>query len=122
MPLELRQVKSDLEFNELMQCMCEAYQDPFNAFYFLMRPDRGCSPKGRQGFKELRDRQIAYHRNDPTSTWLKVVDTDIGDKVVGGAQWNTFLENPYPQPVDHPVEASWWPEGDLNGNVNMSGR
>lgn len=122
MSLELRQVKSDFEFNELMQCMCEAYQDPFNAFYILMRPDRGCSPRGREGFKELRDRQIAYHRNDPTSTWLKVVDTDIGDKVVGGAQWNTFLENPYPQPVDHPVEASWWPEGDLNGNGNMSGR
>lgn len=54
---------------------------------------------------------MAEHRGDSTSTWLKVVDTDIGDKVVGGANWNTFLDNPYPKPLDHPVDASWWPEG-----------
>lgn len=112
MPLELRHVKSDSEFNELVQCECESYEDPFNGFYLLLRPDRGSSPKGREGFKELRDRQIAWHKHDPTSTWLKVVDTDIGDKVVGGACWNTFLENPYSQPMEHPLEATWWPEGE----------
>lgn len=111
MPLELRHVKSGSEFNELIQCECESYEDPFNAFYILLRPDRGCSSKARQGFKELRDRQIAWYKDDPTSTWLKIVDTDIGDKVVGGALWNTFLENPYPCPADHPLEATWWPEG-----------
>ncbi len=111
MPLELRHVESDSEFNELVQCECESYEDPFNTFYLLLRPDRGCSPRGRDGFKEFRDRQIAWHKNDPTSTWLKVVDTDIGDKIVGGACWNSFLENPYPQPIDHPLEATWWPEG-----------
>lgn len=82
MPLELRYVKSDSEFNELIQCECESYEDPFNAFYLLLRPDRGSLFKGREGFKELRDRQIAWHRHNPTSTWLKVVDTDIGNKVV----------------------------------------
>ena len=81
-----------------------------------MRPDRGCSPKGRQGFKDLRDLQLTQHKADPTSTWLKVVDTDIGDKVVGGANWNTFSENPYPRPVDHPMEATWWPEGEASTN------
>lgn len=111
MPLELPHVKSDSEFDELIQWECESYQDPFNGFYHLLRPDRGSSPKGREGFKELRDRQIAWYKHEPTSTWLKVVDTDIGDRVVGGACWNTFLENPYPQPLDHPLEATWWPEG-----------
>ena len=113
MPLELRHVKSDSELNELIQCECEceSHKDPFNKFYLLLRPDRGSSPKGRDGFKEWRDRQIAWHRNDPTSTRLKVVDTDIGDKVIRGACWNTFQENPYPQPINHPLEATWWPEG-----------
>ena len=111
MPLELRIVNSESEFNELIQCECESYEDPFNSFYLLLRPDRGSSSTGREGFKELRDRQIAWHKEDPTSTWLKIVDTDIGGKVVGGACWNTFLENPYPQPLDHPMEATWWPEG-----------
>lgn len=108
MPLELRHVKSDSEFNELIQCECEceSYEDPVNSFYLILRPNQGSSPKGRDGFKEWRDRQIAWHRNDPTSTRLKVVDTDIGDKVIGGACWNTFQENPYPQPIDHPLEAT----------------
>ena len=111
MPLELREVTSDSEFNELIQCECESYSDPFNAFYLLMRPPCGSLSEAREGFKELRDRQIAWHRHDTTSKWFKVVDTDIGDKVVGGANWNAFTENPYPEPLDHPMEASWWPEG-----------
>ena len=111
MPLELREVKSDDEWNELIQCECESYEDPFNAIYILLRPDRGNSPKAREGFKELRDRQLAWHKNDPTSRWFKVVDTDLGDKVIGGANWNTFTENPYPKALDHPLEGTWWPEG-----------
>ncbi len=111
MPLELREHKVDDDWNELIQCECESYEDPFNPGYILLRPERGNSDKAREGFKELRNRVIAQHKNDPTSTWLKVVDTDIGDKTVGAANWNTFTENPYPKPVDHPVEATWWPEG-----------
>lgn len=112
MPLELREVKEDHEWSELIQCECESYEDPFNAFYILLRPDRGNSQKARDGFKELRDRQMGWHKGDPTSRWFKVVDTDIGDKVVGGACWNTFTENPYPKPLDHPLEGTWWPEGE----------
>ena len=43
MPLELREVKEDHEWNELIQCECESYEDPFNAFYILLRADRGNS-------------------------------------------------------------------------------
>jgi hypothetical protein len=114
MPLELREVKSNDEWNELIQCECESYEDPFNPFYILLRPNRGKSQEAREGFKELRDRQLAWHKHDPTSRWFKVVDTDIGDKVIGGANWNTFMENPYPQPIDHPLEGTWWPEGANN--------
>ena len=112
MPLELREVTKDSEWNELIQCECESYEDPFNGIYILFRPDRGNSPKGREGFKGLRDRQLAWHKQDPTSKWFKVVDTDIGDKVVGGACWNIFTENPYPEVVEHPTVATWWPEGE----------
>ena len=119
MPLELREVKEDHEWSELIQCECESYEDPFNAFYILLRPDRGNSQKAREGFKELRDRQMGWHKSDPTSRWFKVVDTDIGDKVVGGACWNTFTENPYPKPMDHPLEGTWWPEGEQLSNQEV---
>lgn len=113
MPLELREHKLDDDWNELVQCECESYSDPPNSVYILLRPERGNSDKARRGFKNLRDRNIDEHKNDPASTWLKVVDTDIGDKIVGAAQWKMFTENPYPKPVEHPMEASWWPEGDI---------
>ena len=111
MPLELREVKADSEWDELIQCECEAYSVPFNGVYVLFRPHRGLDAQGREGFKELRDRQLRWHKEDPTSQWFKVVDTDIGDKVVGGAEWKTFTENPYPEAKEHPMEADWWPEG-----------
>ncbi|KAL8686758.1 MAG: hypothetical protein Q9218_006883, partial [Villophora microphyllina] len=110
MPLELREVKEDAEWNELIQCESESYETPFNGIFILFRPHRGNTPAGREGFKELRDRQLTWHKHDPSSRWFKVVDTDIGDKVVGGAEWKIFEENPYPEAVEHPVDATWWPE------------
>jgi len=108
MPLEFRPVTQDTEWNELIQCESESYTTPFNGIYVLFRPDRG-----RAGFIELRDRQLRWHKEDATSRWFKVVDTDIGDKVVGGAEWLVFEKDPYPEVVEHPVRADWWPEGGL---------
>ncbi|KAI4137767.1 MAG: hypothetical protein LQ341_004997 [Variospora aurantia] len=105
MPLQLRRVSSDVEFNDLVQCVCESYAVPENRLWRLFRHDP--SPAG---FIELRDRLIREFRADPNACWLKVVDTDIGDKVVGAALWNTYTENPYPKFKDHPLEAEWWPE------------
>lgn len=106
MPLQLRGVLHDSEWNELIQCENEAYAEPFNGFMVLFRPD-----PSREAFIELRDRQLGWHKKDLTSRWFKVVDTDIGDKVVGGACWNTYTENPYPEVKERPMEATWWPEG-----------
>ncbi|KAL8912043.1 MAG: hypothetical protein Q9171_002896 [Xanthocarpia ochracea] len=106
MPLQLQRVTSDAEFNDLVQCVCESYATPVNRLWRLFRHDP--SPAG---FIELRDRLIREFRADPAACWLKIVDTDIGDKVVGAALWNTYTENPYPVYKDHPMEAEWWPEG-----------
>ena len=106
MPLEFCEVLHDSEFNALVQCECESYREPPAPFFRLFRHDE--SPAG---FIELRDRMIKAHRNDPTSRWFKVVDTDIGDRVIGGANWNIFTENPYVEKLSHPMEADWWPEG-----------
>ena len=108
MPLVLREVHDDVEFNDIIQCECEGYAVPPNRIWRLFRHDP--SPAG---FIELRDRQIREFRNDPAARWFKVVDTDIGDRVVGAALWNTYTENPYPVYKDHPMEADWWPEGEL---------
>ena len=108
MPLLRRKVSQDAEFDDIIQLECEGYAEPINYLWRLFRHD--FSPAG---FIELRDRQVREFRSDPTSCWLKVVDTDNGDKVVGAALWNTYTENPYPTYKEHPMEAYWWPEGEI---------
>lgn len=107
MPLQFLEVTQETEFNEIVQCECESYRTPLNTVFRLFRYDE--SPVG---FIELRDRQIRTWRNDPTSRWFKIVDTEIGNKVIGAANWNTFTDNPYAKEVEHLVEANWWPEGE----------
>lgn len=106
MPLSFLEVSHDSEFDEIVQCECESYRTPLNTFFRLFRHDE--SPAG---FINLRDRQVRAWRNDPTSRWFKVVDTEIGNKVIGAANWNTFTEAPYAKEGERPVEADWWPEG-----------
>lgn len=115
MPLQLHRVPPSLSpsasFNDLTHCICESYAVPRNRLWRLFRHDP--TPAG---FIELRDRLMREYRADADATracWLTIVDTDIGDKVVGAALWHTYLENPYPRYEEHPVEAYWWPEGEF---------
>ena len=111
MPLQLHRVppSPSPSFNELTQCICESYAVPLNRLWRLFRHDP--TPTG---FIELRDRLQREYRADATrACWLTVVDTDIGDKIVGAALWHTYRENPYPVYEEHPVEAYWWPEGEF---------
>ncbi|KAI4220419.1 MAG: hypothetical protein LQ349_008093 [Xanthoria aureola] len=98
MPLQLHRVPPSLSpsasFNDLTHCICESYAVPRNRLWRLFRHDP--TPAG---FIELRDRLMREYRADADATracWLTIVDTDIGDKVVGAALWHTYLENPYP--------------------------
>lgn len=108
MSLSLSEVKHPEEFNELVQCECESYRTPLDPLFRLFRYDD--SPVG---FIELRDRQVRQWEGDSTSHWLKIVDTEIGNRVVGAANWNVFEENPYGEAEDErrKAEADWWPEG-----------
>lgn len=108
MSLSLSEVKHPQEFDELVQCECESYRTPLDPLFRLFRYDD--SPAG---FIELRDRQVCQWEGDPTSHWLKVVDTELGSRVIGAANWNIFLENPYGEAGDdkRKAVADWWPEG-----------
>ncbi|KAL9578079.1 MAG: hypothetical protein Q9212_005948 [Teloschistes hypoglaucus] len=110
--LRLLEVKSDEEFTELIECEWLSYEQPYNGFFQLYCPTTGTGPNARaESMRESTDRQLAWHREDPTSSWLKVVDDDHSGKVVGAAQWNIHHSNPYPNGVEE-NDAFWWPEGE----------
>lgn len=111
--------ESDEEFTELIQCEWTSYETPYNGFFQLYCPTTGTGTNARsESMKESTDRQLAWHKDDKTSVWIKVVDKDSG-QVVGGAQWNIHHSNPYPNGVED-TDAFWWPEGEGRRFASMA--
>ena len=111
MPLELREVTSPKEIPEIIQCLFESFGDPDTSFYYLVCPITGSSTVAKN------DRVVDYsmrewfdHSGDPTSHWIKVVDTDNNDKVVASMRWNIHREDPFGDDVPAP-SAFWLREG-----------
>ncbi|KAL8808964.1 MAG: hypothetical protein Q9223_003747 [Gallowayella weberi] len=119
MGLTLREVVSDDEFNEIIECEWTSYETPFNGFFQIYCPTIGTGSDARsESIKECTNRQLSWHKEDPTSRWLKVLDTESGH-VAGGAQWNIYRENPYPNGVEH-TDAYWWSEGEGRKFASMA--
>lgn len=100
MPLKLHELTTGDEFKLVVHVELEAYSEPFNGFWEMLK---GSSED------ELCARQLSWHRNDPSSHWLYVIDEDSGD-VVGGMQWNIYNTNPYAT-EQSPLTAYWFPDG-----------
>ena len=111
MPLELQAVTSDTDFDEFIPVQWAAYEDPPYPFFHLFCPTRGTHPTARaESLQEAKERQIQWTHADPTSQWLKVIDTDTA-KIVAAGMWHVHEADPYANSSDTPFEAAWWPEG-----------
>ena len=100
MVLELKQINSKEEFGPLVNVEHEAYANPLNSFWEILRGP---------SIEECRERQWSWHKADPQSNWFQVVDTDTGE-VVGGTQWVVNEVDPFEKPVPT-IKATWWEEG-----------
>ncbi|KAL1965581.1 hypothetical protein VTN77DRAFT_5665 [Rasamsonia byssochlamydoides] len=104
------EIVTDDDFPELIAAQWEAFENPFHGMLRLFCPilndDRpGSLAASTQG-------QLAqHHAEQPDSVWVKVVDTDANNKIVGGARWVFHEDNPFVKPPEHPFEAVWYPEG-----------
>lgn len=140
MPLHLLPLTSPLEFPSLTKCEIASYAQDNTSFFKLFHPDPSPS-----GFASLVERQVRDFETDNTVRWVMVVDDDVGDgnaedgkgdggeedgdgkgekkgkgKVIAGAKWNIYEENPYGTgPWGYPVaEADWWAEGEPRDFAN----
>ena len=112
MHLTLQEVSSDSEFEELVHCERIAYETPHNAVFTLFCPVIGTHETARtDSLLEAENRQRQWHKNDPSSHWIKVVDDENQSKVVGAALWHIHEESPYAKPPEHAMTCYWWPEG-----------
>lgn len=113
MPLKLVRLESDDEFDELVRCEFAAFEMPHIKLLDLYFPRLNGREAAIQSAIKL---QSAWHRASPTSTWLKVIDTDNDDQVVGGACWHVYDTDPYA--VASQVDCNWFPSGEERDMAN----
>lgn len=110
MPFKLEEVTSDGDFDDIIACLWESFYNPFQSFFPLFCPVVGTGPNAyAESIETSTDRYRNWHKSDPTSHWLKVIDTDTGD-IAAAAQWNICDKNPF-EGENEPTEAFWHPEG-----------
>lgn len=116
MPFKLVHLESDDEFDAVVRCEFTAYSTPPCKLKELFFP-----PKANleATIQEAIQRQTAWHRGDPTSYWLKVIDTDDNDKLLGAACWHVYETDPYA--VESDEECDWFHKGEERdiGNALM---
>jgi len=112
MPLELHEVQSAAEFPEIMDLYYNVFEEEQSNFLPIYAPILGNGPRAREdAIQTLTTRMWFWHTVDLNSTWLKVVDTDMGDKVIAAAKWNIYKTDPFTEPQT-PSMAFWWPQGE----------
>lgn len=116
MSFKLSEIVSDAEFDELARCEFDAYENPACNLKQLFFPIVGSLPSAREdAIKEAVERQTMWHRADPTSKWIKVVDSESG-KMAGAACWHVYEADPYAVvPED---ECDWWAVGEDRNIAN----
>ena len=111
MPLEIREISSAKEIPEVIACLLESFAEPEISFYDFVAPAHGTTEVARN------DRVLIFsarewfdHSSDPTSNWLKIVDTDNGDRVAASMRWNVYEKDPFLHGIPE-LNAFWQPEG-----------
>lgn len=110
MPLELRQVTSADEVPEIVEGWMnnEAHRTlPLESVNWGTDES---SHKDR--VEDLTTRQWFRCLTTPGLVWLKVVDTDLNDKVVAASQWIIHTETA-PNEKEQPARAYWLPPGPV---------
>lgn len=100
----------DADFDELIRVEWASYEQPYSRLIRLFFPILGPGPEARAAaLKESTERQLSWHKEDPTSHWIKVVNSETG-KIIGAAEWHVYEENPYASQTDE--GCTWYPEGE----------
>ena len=116
MHFEITEVTADTDFDELVRVEWESYERPYCSLIRLYFPLRDNGSDARAAaLKESIQRQIEWHNGDPTSHWIKAVDTETG-RIAGAACWHIYEENPYSTQSDD--ECTWYPAGEPREMAN----
>ena len=110
MSFNVTELTADGDFEELVRVEFASFEQPYSRLIRLFFPIFGDGPDARAAsIKESVERQIHWHKEDPTSHWIKAVDDETG-KIAGAAYWHVYKENPYATHSNE--ECTWYPPGE----------
>ena len=109
MPLIIRQVSSENDFDKITPMDYDAWQFPYNP---QLKHFRAQFATREEAIVDKKRKSIkSWKTNNPKRFYLMVVDTDTeADDVVGCAVWEV---NDKPDPYGEKTVATWHPEGSV---------
>ena len=120
MPLQLAEVISDSDFDELIPLLWLSYESPRIPLLPLLFPVEDESAAAREkAVQHTKESMMHMHHTDPSSHWLKVTDTDT-NQIIAGARWHVHEVDPYSSAPEKPFVVTSWPEGDRRRYATMN--
>ncbi|KAL4948053.1 hypothetical protein BDW69DRAFT_203827 [Aspergillus filifer] len=111
---------SDPSFPDLIAVEIESFNNPFQSIFRFFYPVFG--PESDEEKKIAHANLIELHRKwareDPDSIWLKVVDTEDDDKIVGGLLIKIHKVNPFSKDRQKDESALWYPPGSQRDYID----
>jgi GNAT superfamily N-acetyltransferase len=93
--LQLHEVQSDGDFDALIPLLWHSYSSPRIPFLPLLFSAQEDLPESKAKAMEMSKHMfLKMHHADPSSHWLKVVESETGE-IVGGCRWHFHTTNPY---------------------------
>ncbi|GAQ04113.1 hypothetical protein ALT_1434 [Aspergillus lentulus] len=98
------------EFEELVACEVASFEHPQQSIFRFFYPIFGHeSPAEKQtAFRSLVELQRQWSRDDPDIVWIKAVDTQNNNKIVGGLLMKVHKKNPTPQKDNYGHQSAFW--------------
>jgi len=115
MSFQLGEVDLTKDFDEVMECLWSAYEDPpqpaFNLWCPILKNDREAS------LKESTARFLEWHHHSPDAIWLKITDLTTS-KIVGAAWYKVYKDNPFAHEEEQLV--NWYPNDSTRDFVSQA--
>jgi hypothetical protein len=103
-------IATEDDFPEIYSKLWESFENPFQGVLRLFFP---ILDNNREASIQtcIAGQLEEYRQLQPTVTWVKIVDTQDGDKLAAAAKWYFYKENPHTGPQVGQLVADWYPEG-----------
>lgn len=107
----LKRMETQEEMVLLFEVLLAANYDPYHPLMQVFFPVFGYTTLDIVKSKEEGQQRLwnDHVKMGEVSNWLYVEEVSTG-KMVGCAQWEVHLKNPFPEVAER-IETSWWPEG-----------